>query len=218
MRQNVRLSISQSAPVTPTSEPHQQPQISNSFSTLISSLKSPPLQDSMNDDEDFMNRYSLSIRRKLVKESPGNGISDKISHGIESLGGINPFNLSLNTKEKKKDPEKEGEKLNLNKTAGKFGTIFGPKNENPEKTKDGNTENEKQEVFNEKAPLDKEEKKPQVIADPEKAAIEKHEKQSSNEKEQPKKKDETSPATFVKEFSWNRKSPKDSPHLKYRKY
>ncbi|CAB4426141.1 unnamed protein product [Rhizophagus irregularis] len=265
MRQNVRLSITQSAPVTPTSEPHQQPQVSNSFSSLISSLTSPTLHDTINSGDDYMDQYSLSIRRKLVKESQGNGIGDKISHGIESLGGMNPFNLSLSGKDKKKDPEKDGEKPTSTKSAGKFGAIFGQKNENPEKPKDENTENEKQEVFIEKVPLDKEEKKPQIIVDPEKAAIEKdqkqssknekvqkqssneknqkqslnekdqkqslnekdqkqssnekdHQKQSSNEKELPKKKDETiipSPAIFVKEFSWNRKSPKDSPHLKY---
>src|SRR4051812_45460253 len=188
MRQNVRLSFSQSAPITPMPEHNNHPpQASNSFSTLVISLKNP---SSMNVHSEGANGftvvdpYSSSIRRKHVRESPGSGISDKISHGIESLG--KPFNLSLSSRDKKKDSEKDSEKLVAPKSGGKFSGIFGQKNGDPEKLKNGSTENEK--VFNEKEQLNEENKKPEINMDPEKQL---NEKQDLYEKELPKRKDET---------------------------
>ncbi|CAG8515932.1 7915_t:CDS:2 [Funneliformis mosseae] len=202
MRQNVRLSFTQSAPVTPMSEYHQ-PQVSNSFSTLITSLKSPSTsnltskKDLSTDSEgsnglQSLDQYSSTIRRKHVKDN-----TYTIPHGFD----LGSFNLSLSSKEKKKDPEKEAEKQTTTKN-GKFGGIFGQKNEDSEKAKD--------EIFNEKAQHIKEEQKPESVVGTEKLSNESNEKQDVNEKDLPKKKDEST-------FSWGRKTPKEkeTPHLKY---
>src|SRR5581483_7592165 len=173
---------SRSAPVTPTSESNYQS--SNSFSTLISSLKN----DGTNGDSvtEMVDQYSSNIRRKYVKDVQG-GLGDKISYGIESLG--KPFSLSLN-RDKRKDSEKDGDKQNTPKNSGKFIGIFGPKNEEPEKPNGGNTENENGKNIN----IDKEDKKPETVTDSEKIL---NGKQDSSEKEAPKKKEEiaTSPSS-----------------------
>jgi hypothetical protein len=226
MRQNDRLSLS-SAPVSSTPEYYRQPpQVSSSFSALVTSLKNPS-SGNISDSEGAngngfttVDQYSSSIRRKHVKESPGSGIGDKISHGIGSLG--KPFNLSLGSRDKKKDSEKSGDKLTPPKSGGKISGIFGQKNVDPEKTKNGGTENEK--VLEEKVPNEKEQSneeynKSEITTDSEKTLSEKQ------EKELPKKKDETtfpSPTSLVEGFTWSRKKEKekekekDSPHIKYR--
>ncbi|CAI2172898.1 14794_t:CDS:10 [Funneliformis geosporum] len=200
MRQNVRLSFTQSAPVTPISE-HHQPQVSNSFSTLITSFKSPStsnlaLKKDLSTDSEGTNglptldQYSFTIRRKHVKDN-----TYTIPHGFD----LGSFNLSLSGRDKKKDPEKEGEKQATPKNGGKFGGIFGQKNEDSEKAKD--------EIFNEKAQYVKEEQKPESFNGSEKLS---NEKQDINDKELPKRKEDST-------FSWSRKTQKEkeTPHLKH---
>ncbi|CAG8546646.1 791_t:CDS:10 [Acaulospora colombiana] len=199
---------SQSAPVTPAAELHV-PQASSSFSTLLNSLRNPSSsnlatkKDSDSDGTDsdsftMVDEYSTKIKRKYINVKD-NGLGDRITHGIESLGSIKAFNISsLSSKDKKKDPEKESEK------AKKFTGLFGMNSVDPEKKR--NDEN------NEKQELDQSE----VTA--------MNGRLSSSESEKPKAKEEANADTIAlsESFGWGRKNSqkskeKDSPHIKHGK-
>ncbi|CAG8744795.1 10614_t:CDS:2, partial [Racocetra persica] len=147
-----RLS-SQSAPVTPVSEFHA-PAPSASFSLLLSSLKNPSstnlsTKNSISNESDvdcdkfyYVDEYSVKTKRKVMDY----GFSDKITYSIESLGSMKPFNLSLSSKDKKKDSENDSEK-GAPQRNGMFPNLFGGNNNDPENVKD--VENEKQ-AINEK--------------------------------------------------------------------
>ncbi|RIB16873.1 hypothetical protein C2G38_2038203 [Gigaspora rosea] len=160
LRHDSKRLSSQSAPVTPVSEIHMpMPTPSASFSLLLGSLKHPSStnvsKDSVTNESDIdgnrdpsVDEYSIQTKRKVIE----NGISEKITYGIESLGSIKPFNLSLTGRDKKKDSEKDAEKSALQRN-GKFPNLFGSNNTDPEKVKDVGVENEKQ-TFNEKQEYD----------------------------------------------------------------
>src|SRR5207237_521501 len=163
----------------------------SSFSTLITSLKGPnlPVTEGINDDGfTMLDQYSSSIRRKHEKDAPGSGLSDKISLGIESVGSIKQFNLSLGSKDKKKDSEK-----------------------------DRNVEKEKQEKFNEKIRFEEDRKPPETIIYSEKPSNEKQDLNEKELPKRKDNAALPSPSVFVEGFSWNRKpqKEKDSPHIKY---
>ncbi|CAG8567202.1 27595_t:CDS:10 [Gigaspora margarita] len=130
LRHDSKRLSSQSAPVTPVSEIHM-PTPSASFSLLLGSLKNPS---------------STNVSKHSVTND------EKITYGFESLGSIKPFNLSLTSRDKKKDSEKDVEKSALQRNV-KFSNLFGSNNTDPEKVKDVGVENEKQ-TFNEKQEYD----------------------------------------------------------------
>ncbi|CAG8604045.1 8057_t:CDS:10 [Dentiscutata erythropus] len=139
LRYDRKRQLSQSAPVTPVSEFHA-PTPSASFSLLLGSLKNPSSSDiSKHSDSDIdgdgshsTDEYSIKTKRKIIEY----GFSDKITYGIESLGSIKPFNLTLTgIIDKKKDSEKDMEK-GAPQRNGKFPNLFGSNNTDPEKVKD----------------------------------------------------------------------------------
>ncbi|KAF0465669.1 1-phosphatidylinositol-3-phosphate 5-kinase [Gigaspora margarita] len=214
LRHDSKRLSSQSAPVTPVSEIHM-PTPSASFSLLLGSLKNPSStniskhsvtneSDIDGDRDPSVDGYSIQTKRKVID----NGISEKITYGFESLGSIKPFNLSLTSRDKKKDSEKDVEKSALQRNV-KFSNLFGSNNTDPEKVKDVGVENEKQ-TFNEKQEYDviKEVKnvKPEInVSEAQNGLSEKDSKVKSDK-----------PASLP----WNRKNPKqkeqDSPHIKHK--
>ncbi|CAH1760165.1 1620_t:CDS:10 [Entrophospora sp. SA101] len=219
MKNNVKLTSTQSAPTTPFSENNNSPPLSSTFSSLLNNLsrpstinsvqkksnhptQSPSLTEIDPDGFTLIDQYSTKTKRKLVRENtlPGSTIGDRITYGIETLGSMKGFNLTL-SKDKKKN-QKDNANIPI---IGKLGGIFAK----PLTFVKGHRQEEK---FNEKHVF------PQ-------------------EKDPPKKKEEqqqppplhstplplTPPPTssgLVDGFTWSRRNSqkdkeRDSPHLKH---